>query len=176
MSNIEKLTGELRALSTGVERAQGQAAAAGNQAQEVAARAAGAGFVAVAAGMTRVRDAINAIQGRLGELGELIAEATKRTAAAVSQGATPEETISGLAPVQSALDNTRGVAARTIEQATEAQQLVTAILQGGQPGPMLSALENIKQVLTQVAQRTGTAHQLVNAAIAEARQLGSSGN
>ncbi|MBE1486332.1 DUF6244 family protein [Plantactinospora soyae] len=175
MSNIEKVTGELRALLAGVERAQGQAAAAGEQAQEVAARAAGAGFLAVAAGMARVKDAVNGIQGRLGELGELIGEATKRTAA-VPQGSTPEETISGLTPLQSTLDNSRSVATRTIEQVTEAQQLVTVILQGGQPGPMLSALENIKQVLAQATQRAGTARQYVDAAIVEARQLGSSGN
>jgi hypothetical protein len=175
VSSIEKVTGELRALSAGVERAQGQAAAAGDQAQEVAARAAGAGFVAVAAGMTRVRDTISGIQGRLRELGELIGGAAKRTAA-VPQGFSPDETISGLTPTQSTLDDARAVAAGTIEQVTEAQQLVAAILQGGQPGPMLSALENIKQVLTQVTQRAGSARQLVDAAIAEARQLGSSGN
>lgn len=55
MSNIEKIIGELGALLTGVERAQGQAAAAENQAREVAMLAAGSGFVTVAAGMARVR-------------------------------------------------------------------------------------------------------------------------
>lgn len=175
MSSIEKVTGELRALAAGVERAQGQAAAAAKQAQEVAARAAGAGFLAVAAGMARVRDSISGVQGRLGELGELIAGAAKRTAA-VPQVSSPDETISGLTPTQNTLDDVRAVATRTIEQVTEAQQLVTAILQGGQPGPMLSALESVKQVLAQVAQRTGSARQHVDAAIAEARQLGSSGS
>jgi hypothetical protein len=122
-----------------------------------------------------VRDAITGIQGRLGELAGLIGEASKTTAA-VPQGASPEETIAGLTPVQSTVDATREAAAGTIAQVTEAQQLVTVLLQGGQPGPMLSALEGIKQVLVQVAQRTGTARQFVEAAIAEARQLGSSGN
>ena len=40
MSHIEKITGELRALTTGVDRAQALASAADNQAQEVALRAA----------------------------------------------------------------------------------------------------------------------------------------
>ena len=47
MSHIEKITGEFRALMTGIERAQGLAAAADSQAQEVILRAAGAGFGAV---------------------------------------------------------------------------------------------------------------------------------
>ncbi|MBE1485382.1 DUF6244 family protein [Plantactinospora soyae] len=175
MSNIEKIIGELGALLTGVERAQGQAAAAENQAREVAMLAAGSGFVTVAAGMARVRDAITGIQGRLGELAGLIGEASKATAA-VPQGASPENTIAGLTPVQSTVDGARDAVAGTMAQVAEAQQLVTLTLQGGQPGPMLSVLEGIKQVLAQVAQRTGTARQFVDRTIAEARQLGASGN
>ncbi|MBQ1050789.1 DUF6244 family protein [Verrucosispora sp. WMMA2044] len=175
MSHVDKITGELRALLTGVERAQGLAAAADRQTQEVAVRAAGAGFAAVAAGLTRVRSAVTAIQGGLGSLSGAIGEATKATAA-VPREATPQETISGLAPVQAAVDSARDAAAGTIKQVGEAQQLVTMVLQGGQPGPLLQALESIKQVLVLVVQRTGTARQYVEAAVAEARQLGSSGN
>ncbi|NBE85304.1 DUF6244 family protein [Micromonospora rubida] len=175
MSHIEKITGELRALMTGVERAQGLAAAADNQAQEVALRAAGAGFAAVAAGMTRVRSAITGLQGGLNSLYGSIGEATKTTAA-IPHKATPHETISGLTPVQAAVAGARDAAAGAIAQVGEAQQLVTMILQGGQPGPLLQSMESIKQVLVLVVQRTGTARQYVEAAIAEARQLGSSGN
>jgi hypothetical protein len=175
VSHIEKITGELRALMTGVERAQGQAAAVDKQAQEIALRAAGAGFAAVAAGMARVRDAIEGIQGRLGGLAGSVGEATKATAA-VPQGGSPEGTIAGLAPVQSTVDSAREAAAGIGAQVGEAQQLVTMLLQGGQPGPMLSALENIKQIMALVVQRAGTARQYVDAAIAEARQLGASGN
>ncbi|MET8361787.1 transposase [Micromonospora sp. NPDC005171] len=99
MSQIEKITGELRALMTGVERAQGLAAAADSQAQEVALRAAGAGFVAVAAGVARVRNAITGIQGGLGILAGSIGEATKATAG-VPNEASPQETIAGLAPAR----------------------------------------------------------------------------
>ncbi|MCM0676122.1 DUF6244 family protein [Micromonospora phytophila] len=175
MSQIEKITGELRALMAGVERAQGLTAAADSQAQEVALRAAGAGFVAVAAGVARVRNAITGIQGRLGSLAGSIGEATKATAA-VPNEATPQETIAGLAPVQSAVDAARDAAAGAITGIGEAQQLVAVILQGGQPGPLLHALDGIKQVLVLVVQRTGGARQSIDAAIAEARQLGSSGN
>ncbi|WP_025616840.1 DUF6244 family protein [Salinispora cortesiana] len=175
MSQIEKITGELRALMAGVERAQGSAAAADRQAQETASRAAGAGFVAVAAGVARVRNAITGIQGGLGRLAGSIGEATT-AAAAVPNEATPQETIAGLAPVQSAVDAARDAASGAITGVGEAQQLVAMVLQGGQPGPLLQALEAIKQVLVLVVQRTGGARQAIEAAIAQARQLGSSGN
>ncbi|MGW0505940.1 DUF6244 family protein [Micromonospora sp. NPDC003241] len=175
MSDIEKITTDLRALMAGVERAQGLAAAADRQVQEVSLRAAGSGFAAVAAGLTRVRGAVSAIQGGLGNLSGSIGEAAKATAA-VPQQATPQETISGLTPVHAAVDIARDTAAGVGKQVGEAQQLVTMVLQGGQPGPLLQALEGIKQILVLVIQRTGTARQHVEAAVAEARQLGSSGN
>ncbi|GAA2707496.1 DUF6244 family protein [Micromonospora olivasterospora] len=172
MSHVEKITGELRALTTGVERAQGLAAAAHQQAQEVALRAAGAGFAAVAAGVARVQGAISEIQGGLGGLGTSIGAATKATATIPHQ-ATPQETITGLAPVRDAVDGARDATARTIAQVGEAQRLATLTLQGGQPGPLLSGLESVRQVLTLVLQRTGAARQAVEAALAEARRLGS---
>ncbi|TDC61057.1 hypothetical protein E1258_12715 [Micromonospora sp. KC207] len=175
MSHIENIAGELRGLMAGVERAQGLAAAADRQAQEVSLRAAGAGFAAVAAGAVRVRRAIIGIQGGLGGLGGSLGEAAKATAA-VPNEATPQETIAGLAPVQSAVDKARETAAGVITGVGEAQQLVAGILRGGQPGPLLQALDSIKQVLVLVVAGTGGARQSIEAAIAEARQLGTSGN
>ena len=175
MSHIEKITGELNALTAGVERAQTLAAAADNQTQEAALRAASAGFAAVAAGLTRVRDAISAIRGSLGGLATMIGEATKATST-VPQGASPHETIAGLTPVQHGTDGIRETAAATIAQLDQARQLVTGVLHGGQPGPLLQSLESIKQVLTLIVTRTATARQAVETAVAEARQLGSAGN
>jgi hypothetical protein len=175
VSHIEKITGELRALTAGVDRAQGLAAAADNQAQEVALRAAGAGFAAVAAGLARVRDAIAGIRGGLGGLATTLDEAAKATAA-VPQEATPDETIIGLTPVGSAVDGARDATTAAIAQLDEAKRLVTTVLRGGQPGPLVQALENVKQVLVLMVQRTATARQSVDTALAAARQLGSSGN
>ncbi|MEW2383673.1 DUF6244 family protein [Micromonospora sp. NPDC047707] len=175
MSHIEVITGELRVLLTGVERAQGLTVAADNQAQQVALRAAGAGFAAVAAGMARVRDAIATVQGRLGGLAGSIGEAVKMTAA-VPHEATAQETIAGLLPVQSGIDSARDAAAGIITQVGETQQLVAMVLQGGQPGPLLQSMESVKQVLVSVVQRAGSARRAVDVAAAEARQLGSSGN
>ncbi|QKW17349.1 DUF6244 family protein [Verrucosispora sp. NA02020] len=175
MSHIEKIINELRVLMTGVERAQGLAASADRQAQQIAVRAAAAGFVAVAAGVTRARDAITGIQSGLGSIAGSIGEATKATVS-VPQEATPQQTIAGLAPVQAAVDSARDAAAVAVGQVGEAQKLVTMTLQGGQPGPLLQSLDSIRQVLVLVITRTGGARQHVEAAIAEARQLGSSGN
>ncbi|WP_433394003.1 DUF6244 family protein [Micromonospora sp. KLBMP9576] len=175
MSHVEKITTELRTLATGVERAQSLAAAADQQAQEIALRAAGAGFAAVAAGVARIRGVITTIRGGLGGLAGAIGDATKATAG-VPEQASPEETITGLTPVQSAVDGIRDQTAATITHVGEAQQHVVVVLQGGQPGPLLQALESIKQVLVMLVQRTATTRQVIDAAIAEARQLGSSGN
>ena len=175
VSQIEGIAGALRGLMTGVERARGLAAAVDNQAQEVAMRAAAAGFAAVAVGMTRVRGAVSTVQGSLGGLAETIGEATAATAS-VPYEATPQETIGGLAPVQSAVDRARDAAAGAIVEVGEVQRLVVMVLQGGQPGPLLQGLASIKDVLVLLVQRTGTVRQLVDAAIVEARQLGASGN
>nr|WP_230417211.1 DUF6244 family protein [Micromonospora tarapacensis] len=165
----------MRALTAGVDRARGLTAVAGDQAQEVGLRAAGAGFAAVAAGMVRVRGAIGEIQAGLGRLSTSIGEAAQATAAVPRHG-TPQETIGGLAPVQSALDSARDAATGVISQVGAAQQLVTAVLLGGQPGPLLQALDGVKQVMVLIVQRAGAARQFVDAATAEARRLGSAGN
>lgn len=175
MSQVEEIATELGALTAGVEQAQGQAAAAGRQAEEVARQAAGAGFVAVATGMLAVQQAIAEIQGRLGNLGGLIGEAAKATAAVPQEGS-PQESIAGLTPVQERLDRAREAASATIEQVDKTQRLVTVTLQGGQPGPMLSALQNITQVLVPLTQRMSSARQSTDVAIVRARQLGASGN
>ena len=75
--------------------------------------------------------------------------------------------------MQSGIDSARDAASTIIGQVGEAQQLVTKVLQGGQPGPLLQSLESIKQVLVSMVQRAGSARQAADAAIAEARQLGS---
>lgn len=175
MSHVEKITTELRTLTAGVERAQSLAAAADQQAQEIALRAGGAGFAAVATGVARIRGIITTIRGGLGGLAGAVGDATKRSAG-VPQQATPEDTITGLTPVRSAVDGIRDQTAVTITHVGEAQQLVVRALQGGQPGPLLQALESVKQVLVMLVQRTATTRQVVDAAIAEARQLGASGN
>jgi hypothetical protein len=175
VSQVERIAGELRILTTGVERALGLTAGVDNQAQEVMARAAAAGFAAVAAGMGRVRAGISTVQGGLGGLAGVVSEASTAIAA-VPQQASPQETISGLSPVSSAVVRAREAATAAIAQVGEAQQLVVTVLQGGQPGPLLQALDSVKEVLVLMVQRTAEIGDLVDAAVKEAGQLGSSGN
>ncbi|MGC4807181.1 DUF6244 family protein [Micromonospora sp. DT233] len=175
MSQIDKIAGELRGLMAGAERSRGLAAAVDNKAQEVMIRAGSSGFTAVAAGMVRVRAAVSTIQGGLGGVAEAVSEAAAATAA-VPQKGSPQETISGLLPVKSSIVRARDAATGAIAQIGEAKQLVAMVLQGGQPGPMLQALDGVREVVVLMVQRTGTAGELVDAAIAEAGQLGSSGN
>lgn len=175
MSIIDKIHSELGALTAGVDKARGLTAAAGSQAQEVGARAAGAGFAAVAVGMARVRDAIQNVQAGFGRFSASIGEAAKATAA-VPRQSTPQETVAGLAPVQSALDNARDAGTQVISQLGDVQQLVRAVLHGGQPGPLLQTLNEAKQIVVLLVERTGTTRQAIEAAVAEARRLGSSGN
>ncbi|MER7168283.1 DUF6244 family protein [Micromonospora sp. NPDC000207] len=175
MSTVEEITGELRAVLTGVERAQSLTAAADNQAQETAVRAAGAGFAAVAAGLTRVRSAIATVQSGLATLATATGEAVKATST-VPREATPQETIAALAPVQQGITAAREACTATIGHVDEARQVVSMVLQGGQPGPLLQSLDSVKQVLVMLVQRTHTAQQSVEATTNRARRLGSAGN
>jgi hypothetical protein len=171
VSRIDDITFELQGLLAGIEQARAHAITADGQAQEICRRAAGAGFTAMAAGMTRVREAIGDIQSSLSGLTGAIGEAARVTAA-IPQEASPEAAITGLAPVREAFAAARGAAAGAASQVDEAQRLVVTTLQGGQPGPVLATLTNIKQVLALLVQRTGDAGRLVDVVIGEARQLG----
>ncbi|WP_212819609.1 DUF6244 family protein [Polymorphospora rubra] len=175
MSQVEKITDELRALAAGVEAAHNLAATADNRAQEAAVRATAAGFIAVAAGMAQVRSTIGSIQSGLSGLGKTFGQAAT-ACAAVPRQASSEETISVLGSVQGELATARDTVTATAGQVGEAQRLVAMVLRGGDPGPLLSALGGIREVLGQLGQRVATAGEQVTAAIAEARRLGAAGN
>ncbi|MFF3868823.1 DUF6244 family protein [Micromonospora sp. NPDC001898] len=175
MSSMEQIIGELRALTAGVERAQGLTAAIDRQAQEIALRAAAAGFAGVAAGIARVRAMVSTVQGGLGSVAAAVGEATT-AAAGVPRQAAAQETIAALVPVQQGIAAARECATATISHLDDARHLVNVVLHGGQPGPLLQALDGVKQVLVLLVQRAGTAGQAVDAATGQARQLGSPGN
>ncbi|WP_243706446.1 DUF6244 family protein [Micromonospora sp. KC721] len=58
----------------------------------------------------------------------------------------------------------------------EARRLVTAALQGGQPGPTLSRPHQVRQSLMEIRTRGAEARQHVETALAQARQVGDLGN
>jgi hypothetical protein len=115
------------------------------------------------------------IRTRLAGVGSSIHEAAIAVAAAPKE-MSPEQTVAMLAPVQEKVSGIRDQITATTTKVEETKQLAAAGLRGGQPGPMISALDSIKQVLVLVAQRGGTARQHVETAVAEARQMGESGN
>ncbi|KUJ47181.1 DUF6244 family protein [Micromonospora maris] len=176
MSSIEEIDGELRAVIAGLDRARSLTAAADHQVQQVAARAVGAGFAAVAAGMAGVRAAISVIQAGLSGAAGTVGEATRAAASVPREAATPQETIAALAQVQQAIAGAREATAATIGHVDQARQLVGTVLRGGQPGPLLQSLDSVKQVLVLVVQRCGAVQQAAEAAVGQARGLGSSGN
>lgn len=175
MSDIDTISNELRALAAGLDKAQANAAAADSRAQEIAARAARSGFTGIAAGVSRIREAIREIRGRLAGVSRSVSEAAAPVAAAPKE-LSPQQTVVVLTPATEKITAARDGIAATVAKVDEAQRLTAAALQGGQPGPMLAALEAVKQVLIQVAQRCAVANQQVGAAIAAARQVGDQGN
>jgi hypothetical protein len=175
MSRIEKSSGALQAATTGVTTAQQRAAAADHQAGEVQQRAMAVGFGGIAQGMAAVRNDIAEINNRLGALQGPLGEASKAVAAAPREGA-PEQTIAALTPAQQRIDTTHQATAGVLTKVEETKQTVQRALQGGQPGPLLGALDAAKQIMLQTRQHVAVAKQEVEAAIVEARQMGSSGN
>ncbi len=175
MSDIETIGHELRAMSAGMDQAQHAAAAADARAQDVAARAAMTGLAGVAMGMGQVSQAIHEIRQRLGAIARGISEAAGPVSGAEKQPS-PQETIALLSPASDQVTAVREGIYAAIGRVAETQQLVGAVLQGGQPGPLVSALDGIRQVLGEVAQRSDAARQHLAVAIAQARQLGESGN
>jgi len=94
----------------------------------------------------------------------------------VARQSTPQETIAALAPLTQKLDDLHGQIGAVLEHLTKAQQLTSAILQGGQPAPMLARLNAVRQTLLTVVQRKNQAKQNVNLALVEARKAGDQGN
>jgi hypothetical protein len=175
MAVIDAISAELRTMTAGVDQALKAVTVADGRAQEIAARAARSGFVGIAAGVAEVRNAIGEIRTRVTAVGQSINEAVKPVIAA-PQEPSPEQTITALAPAtQSVIAAREGITA-AIGQVQQTRQMAAMVLRGGQPGPMLTALDAIKQVLDQLAVRCGTALTHLQAAVAQARQTGGSGN
>jgi prefoldin subunit 5 len=174
MSHIETITRDLAALAAGIDHAQTSTQAVDRQAEEVAARAARAGFAGIAAGIIQVRPAIRELQTRLATVRQAIQEATAGVTAAPRE-MSPEQTIGVLSPVTDKLTTIRSGVAAAIDAVSDTQRQVAAALRGGQPGPLLTALDGIKQILAQVAQRCAETNQHVETAITEARQIGKAG-
>jgi uncharacterized phage infection (PIP) family protein YhgE len=171
VSLFKEIRDELAAMGAAIGSAQNTAAEAEDAAEQIADRAAAAGFTGIADGMSQVRDAVQEIRARLSsaddELGQVYAPIdtapTKET---------PEQVVGAVAPATQHIGSVYETIAATIDKVDDTGQLVAAVLDGGEPGPMLSRLDAIKQELEQVASRCDTAKRHVETVLAEARQTG----
>jgi hypothetical protein len=175
VSLIKKVDNELSAMTTGIGRALELTAETAHAAGQVAARAAGSGFTGIAQRMAGVRDAVQELHGHIAGIGQSIGEARAPVAQAPDQ-ISPQDTIKVLDPVGQQVDATQTASGAAIAKVGEICQLIAAALQGGQPGPLLQRLDAIRQVLSAVLQRCEAAKQHVEAALAEARRVGTAGN
>jgi hypothetical protein len=175
VSVVESLGADLAAMGAGLGRAQQETAAADSAAEQIATRAAGSGFVGIAASMSRVRAAIREIGTGIGAVTGNVDEAAAAVAAMPKQP-TARETIALLDPLMQKLDGIHGGIGVVMAAIGKAQQVANAVLEGGQPGPMLGRLEAIRQTLLAVVQRNNQAKQHATAALAEAHKTGDQGN
>lgn len=175
MSQLEKITGELRSMREALREAQTRAAGAAVKSREIATRAAGTGFVGVATALAGLTQKIEQVQAMIGAAGSSVEQSAAAVSAAPPAGAA-EQTIAALTPASQQLDRAQQMIGGTVDTVEQARRLTATVLQGGQPGPMLALLESIKQCLTQTAIRGLAATKEMQAGIAEARMLGSLGN
>ncbi|GAB3149040.1 hypothetical protein GCM10027290_34700 [Micromonospora sonneratiae] len=175
MSLTDSISGDLQAIHAGVDAAQQEAAAVDQTVEQIAARAAAAGFVGITVGLARVREAIGQARAQLTTVCGVSREAS-RSIASVPQQPSPQETIDALKSVMAALssvDNEITAAAARIE---EARQLAMTALQGGQPGPTLARLQQLNQRLAAIRAREGEARHHAETALTQAQQVGELGN
>ncbi|GIG90742.1 hypothetical protein Pen02_56780 [Plantactinospora endophytica] len=175
MSQTDAISGELRSMRAGVDRARSTATATAQEAEQVATRAAAAGFTGIVAGMSQVREAIRNVQGGLDNVHVAIDQAST-SVVAVPKEASPAEVIEALNCAADRVDTAHDGVGSSIGKVDDARTLVVRVLQGGDPGPLLSMLGTIKEILLLVAQQGGAVKQSLASAVHDARRTGSSGN
>jgi hypothetical protein len=175
MSDLDRISGDFRAMSSGVTTGQRIAIAAGASVDEAIVQAARSGFTGVVVGLQAVRSGVGELEAGLIAAHAQVAEAAKLTVRVPSE-MTPQEVIQVLTPVGQGLDAIqRGLDASTATLA-EVRRLAVATLRGGQPGAIVAALENVKQVVEQVERRRAETKRHVEELIAAAAKVGVSGN
>ncbi|MEV0392908.1 DUF6244 family protein [Polymorphospora rubra] len=165
----------LRTLAATVDRARSQTAAIDDALTRISTTAAAAGFTGIVARLTAVREVVADVHRRLAAAGDVLGHAF-RSVAAVPGQPSPHDITNALNPALAALtavDGGLGEAASRVEQAT---RLVTATLQGGEPGPTLSRLQQLSRTLTAAKAHGHAARQRVKSALTRARQVGATGH
>jgi hypothetical protein len=175
MSLTDTIGAGVQSMAAGVDRAQQEAGAVDHAIEQITARAVASGFVGITVGLARAREALGQARSLLAQADGILGEAS-RSLTAVAQQPSPQETIAALTPVTAALSAVDGHITAAASSVDDTRRLVTAALQGGQPGPTLSRLQQVLQVLVAVRASGTEARQHVDAALAQAQQVGELGN
>jgi hypothetical protein len=175
VSEIETIGQQLRGLSDGLDRVHQAAAAAGERAEEVAARAAALGMMGVAIGVQGVQQTILETRQRLGSVGQSISAALGLAASAPPRPS-PEQVIQAMSPASEQIGSASTGLTAVAEQVEHVQQQAHAALAGGDPGPLIQSLGQVKQLTLELAQQCGGVRQTIDQTIAQVGQTGRSGN
>lgn len=175
MSQTETVATELQAITTGLGRARTATASLDQEVERIAARAAGAGFTAIAAAMSQVRTAINEARARIHTATDAVHDAATAVRNAPNEGS-PQQVIAALTPAADSTDTIQREITAALGRADDTHRLVNQVLQGSNPGPMLSLINDLKQTLVTERQRAQQVKQHLAEAVSRARQLGEPGN
>ncbi|MEV0730607.1 DUF6244 family protein [Polymorphospora sp. NPDC050346] len=174
VSLVDTIQAGLQTLTAGNDRAAQETVVVDHAIQQTGIQAAASGFVGVARNLALVRTVIGQIRTALSGMAAVAREAAT-TLAATPQQPAPQEITATLGAVSGNLNSITDGICRCIGQVDQAKQVTVTVLRGGDPGTLLARLDAIHTVLAAVGQRVAATRHQVEAATAEARSTGSSG-
>ena len=174
-SGTEAIAGEIARIIEAINRARTEAGGAAEHAGQIASRAAGSGFVAIAGQLDGIRKQISATDAMLASASDSATQAGA-TVRAVGDRTTPEQVRERLTEATGHLDTMRASLVTAIERLHAIHGQVAAALHGGQPGPLLQRLDMIRQLAQIAGQHSTATRARIQAELSQVGQLGSSGS
>ena len=170
-AETEAIAADLAGVLDTLSRAEVQVGATVEHANQIAARAAGTGFVGVATAVAGLGGQIKAIGAGLTRAADSGREAVAAVGG-VKEQMSPVEANRHLAVAKQKVDGVRPALATVVQQIATVKAKVGVVLQGGQPGPLLARLDAIRQDVTVAAQRSDAVNAKIATTIARGGQLG----
>jgi hypothetical protein len=172
---LETIGGQLRGLGDGLDQVQHSAAAAGQRAEDITARAAALGMTGVAIGVQGIQQQIMEVRQRLATVGQALSAAVGLVAAAPPRPS-PDQVVQALSPASEQVGSAANGLTGAAQQVEQVQQQAHAALAGGDPGPLIQALGQVKQLALELAQRCTGVRQGIDQAIVQVQATGRPGN
>mgnify|MGYP006350039773 FL=1 len=173
-AEIDGIATDLAWIIGAINRARGECGGAAELAGQIARRAAGSGYEAIAVQFDGIRKQITILAGTLGAAASA-ASSAGTTARAMSGRSTPDEVRGRLGEAAGQLDAMRSGLVTAIEQLGAVSDRVHGALHGGQPGPMLQRLDMIRQLVQAAGMRSTGTKTAIHAAIGNVGQIGAPG-